>query len=77
MIKAFMKNIPPKSIAGNVARSAKLSSQHLKKAKNMPPSPVIVVETNKLTFSPVAISIAAILVATLVTILFGSFSSNH
>ena len=73
MIKAFMKNIEPKSIAGNVARRAKLNCQHLKKAKNMPPSPVMTVDTSKLIFSPVAISMAAMLVATFVTILFGSF----
>lgn len=69
MIKAFMKNIPPNSIAGKVASSIKLNCQHLKKAKNIPPIPVMVVDIIKLIFSPVAVSMAVMLVATFVTIL--------
>lgn len=60
-----------------MARSIKLNYQHLKKAKNSAATLVTIVDNIKLIFSPVAVSIAVILVATLVTILCGSFSSNH
>jgi hypothetical protein len=46
-----------------------LSYQHLKKAKKIAATLVTIVVSNKLTFSPVAVSMAVILVATLVTIL--------
>lgn len=73
MTKAFMKNMPPRKRAGSVARRTRLSSQHLKKAKNMAATLVTIVDSIKLIFSPVAVSIAVILVATFVTILCGSF----
>ncbi len=68
-----MKNMPPANKAGNVASSIKLSYQHLKKARNMAATVVITVVMSKLIFYPVAASIAAIPVETLVTILLGSF----
>jgi hypothetical protein len=69
MIKDFIKNNPPRISAGKVASSIKLSYQHLKKARNNAATLVTMVESSKLIFSPVAVSIAVMLVATFVTIL--------
>lgn len=63
----FMKRIIPIMRAGNVAKSIRLNSQHLKKAKKMAATLVTVVEMRRLIFSPVAVSMAVIPVATLVT----------
>ena len=66
---AFIKKIPPRIRAGRAAIIIRLSSQHLKKAKNIAATLVTIVVSKRLIFSPVAVYIAVILVATLVTIL--------
>jgi len=63
--------------AGRVAINTRLSSQHLRKARKIPVMLVADVLNNKQIFSPVAVSMAVILLVTLVTTLCGSFSSNH
>lgn len=55
--------------AGRAAIIIKLSYQHLKKAKNMDATLVTKVVSKRLIFSPVAVYMAVMLVATLVTIL--------
>ena len=72
-----MTKTPAKINAGNAASSTKLNYQHLKKARKIAATLVTIVVIIKLILCPVAVSMAVILVATLVTILYGSFSSNH
>lgn len=69
MTNDLIKNSPPRTRAGRVASSTKLSYQHLKKARNNAATLVTMVESIRAIFSPVAVSIAVMLVATLVTIL--------
>lgn len=64
-----MKKNPPIIKTGSVASIITLSYQHLKKAKKMAATLVTIVVSKRLTFSPVAVSMALMLVATLVTIL--------
>lgn len=64
-----MKKKPPIIKTGSVASIIRLSYQHLKKARKIAATLVTIVVSNKLTFSPVAVSMAVMLVATRVTIL--------
>lgn len=63
------KKMPPIMRTGSVAIIIRLSYQHLKNAKKMEAMLVMTVVIRRLTFSPVAVSMAVMLVATLVTIL--------
>ena len=63
------KKMPPIMRTGSVAIIIRLSYQHLKKARNIAAMLVTTVVIRRLTFSPVAVSMAVMLVATLVTIL--------
>ena len=61
--------MPPIMRTGSLAIIIRLSYQHLKNARKIDATLVMRVVIRRLTFSPVAVSMAVILVATLVTIL--------